>query len=816
MHFDLYHSDGREEALNCVYPHKVTVYGREDLKRAVRNDYVCAEYEDNRRGNGAFIGSDCLAFDCDNDHSDEPREWIFPSDIARAFPDVGFAVHYSRSNMMPKGNKSPRPRFHVFFPTERITDAEEYAGLKRRVYEYFPYFDRNALDAARFFFGTDIVKVDLIDGDRPVTDVLGPADAEPAEAPAVVPRKSETKAPVAAAPGPAIPEGNRNVTLSRYAARTLKRLGNCGEAKESFLRRAADCVPPLGGDELEAIWNSALRFYNRVSASADYVPPEQFASRSAARGPREDEAGGDTGSPDPEGPALMPTDMSDVGQAQLLAAEYGTVLRYSGSTGFLVYNGKVWEESDSKARMMAQSLTDRQLAEAKSMLESAREEARRSGADRIVGALGTKKAAGSLDPAQRDAMRRLKEAEKYLEFAGDRRDSTAISATLREVIPLVEVDPEELDAEPFLLNTPGAVWDLSLGMEGGRERSCADLMTKMTAVDPSDEGGELWQKALDTFFGDDGDMQRYVKQLVGLCAVGKVCAEGMIIAFGEGRNGKSTFWNTLGASVVNSGKITLSVAAAETPLLNDLGKTTGDGSVLLNLSADALTVGCRRNVKPELAEVKGKRLVIAAELEEGVRLNTSIVKQLCSTDAIYAEKKYRDPFSFTPSHTVVLYTNHLPKVGALDEGTWRRLNVVPFNAKIEGDGDVKNYAEYLFDNAGGAVLKWIIEGAKEVVDVDFRIEPAFSAALATETYRENNDWLRQFLDERCDLGPNYTAKSGEVFKAYREYCAETGEYARSTTDFYAALENAGYERRRTASARVIAGLRLRPLYSGSL
>ena len=45
-----------------------------------------------------------------------------------------------------------------------------------------------------------------------------------------------------------------------------------------------------------------------------------------------------------------------------------------------------------------------------------------------------------------------------------------------------------------------------------------------------------------------------------------------------------------------------------------------------------------------------------------MRLNTAVVKQLCSTDEIQAEKKYKDPFSFVPSHTLVLYTNHLPKV----------------------------------------------------------------------------------------------------------------------------------------------------------
>ncbi len=93
-----------------------------------------------------------------------------------------------------------------------------------------------------------------------------------------------------------------------------------------------------------------------------------------------------------------------------------------------------------------------------------------------------------------------------------------------------------------------------------------------------------------------------------MCAIGNVYLEELIISYGVGSNGKSTFWN--------------SIAGA-------LGSYSG------NISADTLTIGCKRNVKPELAEAKGKRLLIAAELEEGMRLNTSTVKQLCSTDEIF-------------------------------------------------------------------------------------------------------------------------------------------------------------------------------------
>lgn len=141
-------------------------------------------------------------------------------------------------------------------------------------------------------------------------------------------------------------------------------------------------------------------------------------------------------------------------------------------------------------------------------------------------------------------------------------------------------------------------------------------MTKQTAVGPSDEGVQIWADALDVFFQGDPELIGYVQRIVGLAAIGQVFVEALVIAYGDGRNGKSTFWNTI-ARV--------------------LGTYSG------TISADALTVGVRRNVKPEHAEARGKRLLIAAETEEGMRLSTSNVKQLASTDQISAEKKFKDP-----------------------------------------------------------------------------------------------------------------------------------------------------------------------------
>ncbi len=202
-------------------------------------------------------------------------------------------------------------------------------------------------------------------------------------------------------------------------------------------------------------------------------------------------------------------------------------------------------------------------------------------------------------------------------------------------------------------------------------------------------------------------------------------------------------------------------------------------------------------------------MILAAELQEGMRLNTSVVKQLCSTDPIFAEKKFKAPFHFEPSHTLVLYTNHLPKVGASDDGTWRRLIVIPFHAKIQGNTDIKNYAQYLVDHAGGAVLSWLMEGARKVIAANYQINRPQCVLDAIGAYREGNDWLGNFIHECCEVDKSYQEKSGVLYQKYREFCNENGEYVRSTSDFYAALEQAGFKKQKLRSGQMVIGLQIR-------
>ena len=737
MKFTIYTANCRGQQNNTLYPNKHTIDSEEELLKAVCFDHVCGEFKGDRRSVDNFVVSDCIVMDNDNTNSDNPDDWIKAEDYAKIFPDVAFIVVPSRNNMKPKDRKSPRPRHHVYFPIDSVTDKDAYKQIKEYLAAQYPFFDGNALDAARFIYGNPTKEIIWHEGEITIDCIISP------------PQDTRT-----------IPQGKRNNTMSRFAGRILKRYGITERAYSIFIEESNKCNPPLESEELETIWRSACRFAEKVMSQEGYIPPEEYDFRTRS---------------------LKPYDYSDIGQAKVIAREYGDELRYTSATDYIRFDGQQWVESKQRAVGAVEEFLDLQLEDAKDAVQNAVQALVSAGVTEETILSCGKKAVANFNDEQMNLYKDYVTAVSYKAFVMKRRDMKYIVSAMQAAKPMLEMKPTDLDADGMLLNTPEGTYDLRLGLDGKREHQADDYITKMTSFAPSDEGKKEWLDTLSLIFQGDSELIEYVQQIAGLCAIGNVYLEELIISYGVGSNGKSTFWN--------------SIAGA-------LGSYSG------NISADTLTIGCKRNVKPELAEAKGKRLLIAAELEEGMRLNTSTVKQLCSTDEIFAEKKYKDPFSFKPSHTLVLYTNHLPKVGAMDDGIWRRLIVIPFNAKISGKSDIKNYSEFLIKKSGGYIVKWLIEGAKKAIDNHFKLKNPKVVQDAIEKYKQDNDWMAHFLEACCELGTGLEEKSGDVYLAYRSYCTRTGEFIRSTAEFYNALEMRGIRRRRTSKSRVLMGIKL--------
>ena len=159
----LYTANCIGDAKNTYYPNCVEVQTDKDLYEALKRDHMASNMKGNRRHTDNFLGCDCLMFDVDNSHSDDPSEWLTEGDIYDALP-FDFYLVRSRNYMKEKRKvdkatgavtiTEPREKWHGYLPLRKtITDAGEFARLMKNVLCILPYLDPAAIDTARFFYG---------------------------------------------------------------------------------------------------------------------------------------------------------------------------------------------------------------------------------------------------------------------------------------------------------------------------------------------------------------------------------------------------------------------------------------------------------------------------------------------------------------------------------------------------------------------------------------------------------------------------------------------------------------------------------------
>ena len=255
---------------NCYYRNTGESNSAEELKKFFSYDHTFIQFKNNYRKTDNFVSANVVTLDCDNDHSDDEKDWIYPEDITTLFSNVPCLVYTSRNHMKQKGGKSPRPRFHAAFPVHTFVSAEEYSEFTRKVQKTFSFFDDNALDAGRFFYGNPETEVTIIEGTKLLTDFI--VD-EPEDEDSIGDTFTDDDF---ANLGEIIPEGSRNSTMSKFAAKVLKRFGDTQEAYECFMSKSQQCVPLLDKSELNSIWNSAKKLYKKISSQPHYIPPEEY------------------------------------------------------------------------------------------------------------------------------------------------------------------------------------------------------------------------------------------------------------------------------------------------------------------------------------------------------------------------------------------------------------------------------------------------------------------------------------------------------------------------------------------------------------
>lgn len=353
--------------------------------------------------------------------------------------------------------------------------------------------------------------------------------------------------------------------------------------------------------------------------------------------------------------------------------------------------------------------------------------------------------------------------------------------TVAAVLKLAASDPrhavrvDELDADPWLLSTPGGVVDLRTGSMLPHDPK--RLITKITAAGP---GGScpLFLRFLNRV-QPDPEVRGYLQRLLGSSLVGLVRDHVLPFMYGGGRNGKST--------LAHIARYVL-------------------GDYALEIAAEVLMEAHSERHPTELAQLRGARLVIGSEVDSGRRWNESRIKRLTGGDPISARYIGRDFFEFIPSHSLVIVGNSKPGLVCVDEAIRARLHLVPFGVTLsleEMDGELP---EKLKGEASG-ILRWMIEGC-----LDWQqdgLQPPEIVVSATASYLAGEDSVAGWIADNCETHGQVTLKAAHA--SYSRWCSEQSRPALGRNQFADALEARGFARSTDSRNKgvVFAGLSIR-------
>lgn len=436
--------------------------------------------------------------------------------------------------------------------------------------------------------------------------------------------------------------------------------------------------------------------------------------------------------------AVLALRLTDIGNGQRLAERIQSRMRYCRKVArWYVYTDGRWDE-DHRGRVMAEAKAS--ALSMNNLLESIEDDKERD--------LVRKHAARS-------------ESERSLKAA----------IGLAESEPGIPIQIEEFDQNLWDLNVLNGTVDLKTG--NLRKHDPNDLTTKQAPV-TYDRNAKCprFEAFLTEIFAGDEELIWYVQKSLGHAITGDTSERAVFIAYGAGRNGKSTLSNTV--------KAILGDYALRTPTETLMARKGDTG------------------VPNDVARLKGARFVTASETEEGRRLAVAKIKDFSGNEEISARYMRGEWFEFRPHFKLWLSTNHKPVIPGHDRAAWDRIKLIPFTVQIDPEKQDKHLEDRLFEEAPG-ILQWLIRGClgwqREGLGAPKAVQDA------TNEYRDEMDQLGRFIADCCLINHKASAATASLYSAYTIWCETNREHAVPNHTFGRRLGDRGFKNEQVGKNR---------------
>jgi putative DNA primase/helicase len=436
---------------------------------------------------------------------------------------------------------------------------------------------------------------------------------------------------------------------------------------------------------------------------------------------------------------------TDAGNAQRFAAQHAGALRYTQAHGWLHWDGKRWKPDETgEVFRLARRTVAAMMRDAQSANEAG---------TRAMEAIAKRMEAGEdaedPTPAIKAAQKRANELQKWA-VKSQSKERLKAMVELAQSEPGIASHAADFDRDPWLLNVQNGILDLRTGELSPHDP--AAMMTQLAGAtyDP-DAPCPRWTAFL-AQVQPDPDVRMFLQRSIGYALTGSTPEQVFWDFYGTGANGKS----------VMSGIVLA--------MLGDYGMRARAQTFMVSKQAQS-----GANASEDVAQLAGKRLVLASELEDSQKLAESLIKDLTGGDRLRARFLHKNSFEFQPMCKIWLVGNHKPIVVGTDLGIWRRVRLVPFDVTISQEDQDAALTDKLLSEIDG-LLAWAVRGCLDWQRDGLATPQAVT--LATNGYQKDSDFVGQWLAERTTFAnatPVPINTSAErLFKDYKQWCESSG------------------------------------------
>jgi P4 family phage/plasmid primase-like protien len=355
----------------------------------------------------------------------------------------------------------------------------------------------------------------------------------------------------------------------------------------------------------------------------------------------------------------------------------------------------------------------------------------------------------------------------------------------KDLLPILN---EDLDSHHHMINVANGTYDSIT--HALRPHEPKDFLTKCIGIDyKPDAPCPKWAAWVDLVMEepdkqDQADKVRFLRQAIGYSLTGSTSEQAIFFHFGQGGNGKSTFFEVI-------------------------RRIAGDYIV----NAEASTFEQQKNdrIRADVARLRGARLVTVSEGDRGGRISEGLIKKVTSGgEPLTVEFKHQNPFQFVPEFKIHWSTNTKPVVIGNEHGIWRRIRLIPWNHQfVENSKESMDRIidEFLLEKEG--ILAWIIGGIEDYHRENLIRKPPPVVERAVSDYRDEMNILAEFLATETTPAKDGHAEVGQLYVTYKAWAEKAQDIILSKISFGNRLKELGFEQTKTTGGiRQWKGLRL--------